>query len=145
MKFSLAKAGFHEAYQLSQAIPEFSNGLYGSEEYKKRLGSGSLVLIASYQQQPVGFKAGYPRGDSGRFYSWMGAVLPDFRRRGVARILAEAQESWAKDQGYQTIWFKSRNRNRAMIMFALSRDFLITGVQQKGHPKEYRVIMEKEL
>jgi predicted GNAT superfamily acetyltransferase len=80
-------------------IPEFSEGQYGLTEFQQRLGPESLVLIAFDQMKPVGFKAGYTRGPSGSFYSWMGGVLPAFRRQGIARALARQQEKWAKDQG----------------------------------------------
>ena len=34
---------------------------------------------------PIGFKVGYER--DGYFYSWMGGVLSDYRKKGVAQNL----------------------------------------------------------
>ncbi len=44
----------------------------------------------------------------GTFDGWRGeiyrlAVLPEFRRRGVARMLVEAAENWMAEQGCQRI------------------------------------------
>ena len=134
-----------DAYSVAKNIPEFSDGHYGLDEYKKRLGSDSLILIAHYQGTPAGFKAGYPRGKAGSFYSWMGGVLPNFRRKGIAQKLAINQEAWAKDQGYTSIWFKTRNRNRTMIIFALNNGFDIIQVEPKDQVLDHRILMEKTL
>jgi len=67
-----------EAVALFRQIPEFVDP-YPAGIYHSRL-AGKLhrVLVAQAGGQPVGFKVGYER--SGFFYSWMGGVLPDWRR-----------------------------------------------------------------
>jgi len=65
---------------LSNKIPEFINP-HQKEEYIKRMeGKDSLILVAYIDNQAVGFKVGY--GKTNHFYSWMGAVLPEFRKMG---------------------------------------------------------------
>jgi GNAT superfamily N-acetyltransferase len=91
----------------------------------------------------VGFKVGYQREIDGSFYSWMGGVLPDFRRRHVARLLAEAQEKWAAGHGYRRITCKTRNRHKAMLLFALKNGFRITAVEPQPDPDENRIWLEK--
>ena len=145
MAFEIRQGTALEAFQVACEIPEFGNKAYDLEEYQKRLHPPFLVLIGYYQEQAVGFKAGYSRGDEGYFYSWMGGVLPAFRKKGLAKILAQSQEQWARDQGFQTIWFKTRNQNREMLHFALSNGFNITEVQPKANIDHYRIILEKSL
>lgn len=70
---------------LSKLLPEFDNP-YEAEDYHERLsGKVHLILIAYDKDQPIGFKVGYERGDF--FYSWMGGVIPEYRRQGVASKL----------------------------------------------------------
>jgi len=128
---------------LSRNIPEFSNP-HGLETYQQRLdGVPSIVLVAYVNGQPAGFKVGYER--EGYFYSWMGAILPQYRRLGLATKLAERQELWAKKQGYPHVTFKTRNRLKPMLLFALSRGFDIVEVQPKATLEEYRIILQKSL
>ena len=134
-----------DAHNAAKSIPEFSDGRYHLDEYTNRLGAGSLILVAHYQGTLAGFKAGYPSGEMGSFYSWMGGVLPDYRRKGIAQRLAKEQEQWAKDKGHSHIWFKTRNSNRAMIIFALKNGFSITEVQPKQRMQDYRILMKKSL
>ena len=143
--FEISQAKVIDAYTVANRIPEFSHGHYHLDEYQKRLGDDSHILVGYYHGTPAGFKVGYPRGAKGSFYSWMGGVLPDYRRSGLARALAEKQETWAKDQGYSEIWFKTRNRNRAMIIFALNNGFSITEVQPRQDLMDHRILMKKSL
>ena len=145
MDFRIKTGDANQAFQLGLAVPEFSDQYYKLEEYHRRLGPGSLVLIAYFENQPVGFKAGYPRGGDHSFYSWMGGVIPEFRRKGVAQLLATEQEDWAKQQGYSQVWFKTRNQHKAMIMFGLNNGFYITDVQLRNQVSDHRIIMHKRL
>ncbi|GAB3647951.1 GNAT family N-acetyltransferase [Echinicola sediminis] len=133
-----------EILSLSLAIPEFQQS-YGGEVYAERLkGKPHLVLVAVYGGKLVGFKVGYA-WDSTAFYSWMGGVLPAFRRNGVAGILADVQADWAKKSGFTKLFFKTRNKHAKMINFGLKKGFMITEVIKKDTKEEYRIIMEKEL
>lgn len=128
---------------LSKAIPEFDNP-HGVEEYEKRLtGVKHLILIAIVEGQIAGFKVGYERGEY--FYSWMGGVLPAFRRFGIAKALAETQESWAFQEGYRFLQFTTRNRHKAMLVFALLRGFYITGLEPREDIVNSRIFLEKRL
>lgn len=132
-----------EAVALSQKIPEFRQP-YGSDEYHQRLsGKYHLILVAEVAGEPVGFKVGYER--EGQFYSWMGGVLPGFRQKGVAKALAREQEKQINDQGYTTIWCKTRNSHKGMLIFALKSGFDIIGLDPKGKVNNYRIILQKQL
>ena len=135
---------FHECVDLSFKIPEF-NSPYKIEEYKKRCPGKYLALIAEIDNQSVGFKIGYDRLNDGSFYSWMGGVLPKFRRMGVAYSLANFQEKWAAKNGFSSIVLKTRQKHDGMIAFSLNRGFIITEETQIVLDEGTRIWMEKSL
>lgn len=130
---------------LSSGIPEFTN-YYGTRVYQQRLeGKKSLILVANYYNEPAGFKVAYDKYGDGSLYSWMGAVLPHYRKKGIAKSLASHQEAWAKQHHYKTIRFKTRNNLKPMLMFALNNNFNIISVETKQRIEDYRIILEKDL
>jgi len=135
---------FQECVDLSSKIPEF-NSPYKIEEYKKRCAGKYLVLIAEIDNQSVGFKIGYDRFNNGSFYSWMGGVLPKFRRMGVAYSLANFQEKWAAKNEFSSILLKTRQKHDGMIAFSLNRGFIITEETQLTPAEETRIWMQKSL
>jgi len=128
---------------LSSKIPEF-NSPYKIDEYKKRCSGKYLALIAEIDK-PVGFKIGYDRFKNGSFYSWMGGVLPKFRRMGVAYSLANFQEKWAAENKFSLILLKTRKKHDEMIAFSLNRGFIITEETQITPDEEPRIWMQKSL
>ena len=142
-ELSIKEGTIEQAVELSHQIPEFDD-LYSKEEFEKRfLRIRHLILIAFYNDKPVGFKAGYEI--DGAFYTWMGGVLPEFRNKHIARKLAEKQQEWTKQNGFTKIKLKTRNKHKAMLQFALSDGFHITGFEEKESMNESRIILEKEL
>ena len=131
--------------KLALQIPEFSDPVYAEKLTRRLKGVPSLILIAYWNAQPAGIKIGYEREPDGSFYSWIGAVLRDYRKQGIACALAERQEAWAKDQGYTHIRFKTRNCFKAMQSFALSRGFDIIGYEPREERPQDRIWMEKKL
>jgi len=140
----IREGAFQECMDLSSKIPEF-NSPYKIEEYKKRCAGKYLALIAEIDNQLVGFKIGYDRFNNGSFYSWMGGVLPKFRRMGVASSLANFQEKWADENGFSSIILKTRQKHDEMIAFSLNRGFIITEETQIIPAEETRIWMEKSL
>jgi ribosomal protein S18 acetylase RimI-like enzyme len=145
MDITIRQGSIGEVVALSRQVPELTDP-YGEAVYREKLaGKPHLILVACEGLFPVGFKVGYQREADGSFYSWMGGVLPDFRRRHAARLLAEAQEKWAAAQGYRRITCKTRNRHKAMLLFALKSGFRITAVEPQPDPDENRIWLEKAL
>ena len=140
----IREGSFQECVDLSSKIPEF-NSPYKIEEYKKRCTGKYLALIGEIDNQSVGFKIGYDRLNDGRFYSWMGGVLPKFRRMGVACSLANFQEKWADENGFRSIILKTRQKYDEMIEFSLNRGFIITEETQIVLHEGTRIWMEKSL
>lgn len=131
------------AVALSNKIPEFINPA-GQEIYEQRLtGVPHLIIVAYVDGKPAGFKVGYEK--EGYFYSWMGGVVPAFRRLKIAKQLASFQEKWAKKQGYRRIVFKTRNQHKGMLIFALKNGFNIIGFTEKASIQTNRILLQKDL
>ena len=128
---------------ISKKIPEF-DGPPEAEVYQERLSPvPHLILVAQVNGVNAGFKVGYER--DGYFYSWMGGILPEFRKLGLAKALADAQEIWAKSQGYTTITFKTRNHHKGMLIFAIKNGFDIIGFKEKETIATNRILLRKTL
>jgi GNAT superfamily N-acetyltransferase len=146
LDFTIRPGIIDEILAIYPFIPELENP-HGREEYERRLfgAPNYLLLIAEAHGKPIGFKTGYQREADGSFYSWMGGVAEPYRRHGIAQKLAQTMEVWATDQGYHTLRFTTRNRHKAMLIFALSNGYFITGVSPRERLDEYRIYLEKRL
>ncbi|CAE1141184.1 GNAT family N-acetyltransferase [Serratia sp. JUb9] len=130
--------------QIYQHIPEFA-AAHSLQDLQLRIGDAAhYALIAELDGQPVGFKLGYQTGDD-TFYSWLGGVLPAFRRCGVAGRLLEEQERWARMQSFTRLTVKTRNQFRAMLTLLVSRHYQIIALEKKGEVADYRLLLEKIL
>jgi ribosomal protein S18 acetylase RimI-like enzyme len=124
-------------------IPEFEN-IPDTESMQSRLiHKPYLILSAHIDSIPIGFKIGYER--DGKFYSWFGAILPEYRNNGIASALADKQEEWARKQGYTTIWMKTRNCFPEMLMMAIKRGFSIVGFDPREEVGQHRIVLEKSI
>ncbi|MEO0470042.1 MAG: GNAT family N-acetyltransferase [Bacteroidota bacterium] len=134
-----------QVVSLTQQLPEFTRP-YPKEVYEKRLISvPHLLLGVVHEGQLIGCKLGYDRDQDGSFYSWIGGVHPEHRRKGLAKKLADQMEAWAREQGYRSIRFKTRNRLKAMLQFAIGNGFSIIKVDPESTLGEYRIWLEKPL
>ncbi len=132
-----------EALRVSDQIPEFLDG-YGKEEYKFRLENKlNLILIAEDGDKAVGFKVGYQTDDY--FYSWVGGVVPEYRRSGVAKKLSDFLEQWVKEKGISVVRFKTQNKFKHMLIFALKNGFSIIGTVPFDRDEGFKVLLEKKL
>jgi predicted GNAT superfamily acetyltransferase len=145
MDISIRKGTIGEVVALSREVTEFFQP-YSEKTYEERLSDvPHLILIATVDDKPVGFKVGYCRYGHDVFYSWMGGVMDQYRRKGIATQLADKQEAWAKTHGFVKVVFKTRNRLSKMIHFGLNRGFMIVDLIKNGEVKDYRIVMEKNL
>lgn len=143
MKITINQSNIETVVACSKKIPEFRDPPR-KEQYEERLaGVPHLILIAKVGEEIAGFKVGYQR--EAYFYSWMGAVLPAYRKCGIAKKLAEAQEEWARQQGYDSITFKTRNQHKGMLIFALKNGFDIIGFKEKENTATNRILLRKVL
>jgi ribosomal protein S18 acetylase RimI-like enzyme len=146
MQIEVLESDIATAATISKLIPEFSQP-HPVEEYRKRMqGKKTLILVAHAEGKVAGFKAGYDKYGDGSFYSWMGGVLPEYRKQHIAKRLAERQESWARVHGFNCIIFKTRNRHKAMLIFAITNGFHIIGIEPKDNiPEDYRILLRKDI
>ncbi|MBT8258484.1 MAG: GNAT family N-acetyltransferase [Bacteroidia bacterium] len=107
-----------------------------------------LIITARDNNDLIGFKIGYAVLNH-TFYSWIGGVLPGFRRQGIANQLAKLQEDWAMAHGFRALKTKSMNRFKPMILLNIKRGFDITKVytNEKGQTKIvfYKSLDQKSL
>ena len=81
----------------------------------------------------------------GMFYHWLGAVVPDLRRQGVARQLQEAQQAWARDHEYEYIRCECLNHQREFIHFAIEVGYDIVGIRWDSTHADNLIAFEKSL
>ena len=87
--FRIHEEKLDDAFMVSSNIPEFDDP-YKISEYSKRLNrTHHLILTAYDDHNPIAFKIGYHRYSDGSFYSWMGGVLPKYRRKGIPNNLTD--------------------------------------------------------
>ena len=143
--FAIAEAGLEEALQVLAQLPEF-DPLKPIRHYQEQLEhKPHLILVSRANNTVTGCKIGYDRYGNGSFYSWLGGVLPEYRNTGTAKALAMHQESWAKDKGYKSVRFRTQNRHKAMLLFAIKSGFKIYNVKAKDDLEHYRIELIKEL
>ncbi|MFC5079254.1 Acetyltransferase (GNAT) family protein [Vibrio thalassae] len=133
-----------EVVSIVELIDEFAQkesvaSLQARLESKKH-----LTLVAENDGKLLGFKIGY-QVDDANFYSWFGGVSPLARKQGVAQILMEYQEHWAKQQGYQHITVKSRNQFPSMLRLLIKNGYFIYDCEQKQPIIESRIKFIKYL
>ncbi len=103
-----------------------------------------FLLTAYLDDKLVGFKLGYEE-DQWTFYSWLGAVLPEYQKLGAATSLMLAQHDWCQKQGYHKIRTQSRNRFKDMIKLNLKHGFDIIGTHTSSDPQGLKIVLEKKL
>lgn len=87
-----------------------------------------LLIMASRDGVAIGFKLGY-EFSRGVFSSWLGGILPEMRRQGIATALLRAQHQWVANHGYHTLLTESANRFKGMIILNLLEGFEIVGTR----------------
>ena len=143
--FHIHEDKLDDAFMVSRNIPEFDDS-YEISEYSKRLNSTVHLILTVYDDHnPIAFKIGYHRYSDGSFYSWMGGVLPNYRRKGIANNLADHQETWAKKKGYNSIKLQTRSKHNAMLALAINRGFQITNRNEKTSNSNTHIWMNKPL
>lgn len=102
-----------------------------------------ISIIAYKGEEILGFKIGY-KYDETTFYSWVGGVLPNYRRKGIAKKLAEIQEKRVREKGYVKIRTKSMNCYKPMILMNVKNGFDIVEVYT-NEKEQRKIIFEKEI
>lgn len=103
-----------------------------------------LVINLCYDKSVlIGFKLGY-RYDKRTLYSWVGGVLSEYRKQGIAQQLMSLQHENATEKGYHKVRTKSMNRFKPMIILNLKNGFDIVKVYTNDS-NQTKIIFEKNL
>lgn len=103
-----------------------------------------LALLGYEDNHLVAYKVGYAL-KTDTFYSWVGGVHPDHRRKGWALEMMNHQHHLLKDLGYKAVRTKTRSNYRGMLILNLHLGFEITGVSTKPRIPGLIIQMEKPL
>lgn len=113
--------------ELCSQIPEFERQ-YNTETLKQRLAERRCLLqLIRVEGEIAGFKLGYAI-DEQKFYSWLGAVLPDYRQLGLAQQLLADQEQWALAQGFSIMEVNTYNQFTSMLKMLINHQYQIASV-----------------
>jgi len=104
-----------------------------------------LILLATVDGDPVGFKIGYGESRS-TFYSAKGGVLEAYRRQGVARALLDAMIAEVRRMGYRHFAYDTfPNMHPGMTIMGLERGFRVTAAGFNSTYRDYRLRLEVNL
>ncbi len=105
-----------------------------------------LVVLAAYCEDiPVGFKIGYGRRNR-EFYSAKGGVLPQFRRRGLARKMLDRMTEIATENGFETFTYDTfPNMHQGMLILGLNRGFKVSYAGYNTQYSDYQITLTKKL
>ncbi|WP_216825090.1 GNAT family N-acetyltransferase [Agarilytica rhodophyticola] len=130
--------------KIGSQIPEFGSE-HNIQKLESRLTDKICAIIIAYDNQlPVAYKIGYALS-SYQFYSWLGAVVPKYRKKGIADAMLQQQESWVIDHNYNTISVRSMNRFPAMLHMLISRGYHISGYIDNGTSDNSKVCFIKDI
>lgn len=130
---------FNEIIDLHKTIFGTTDHLAEKISNKNKL----LVIIAVSDMRVVGYKMGYEIS-SYKFYSWLGGVDANFRKRGIASMLMRKQHQYLKEAGYSIIQTKTMNKWRSMLLLNIKSGFDVidTYTDTEGIQK---IVLEKKL
>ncbi len=144
------KVFFEMNDSLAQQIYELESNIfdqpYSLEKIKRESSAKSqLIIVMCYVDDiPAGYKIGYEMS-SRLYYSWLGGVSKDQRKKGLARLMMDKQHELVKLKGYKMIRTHTQNRFRQMLLFNIQYGFDITGLFKSENDDEPTIILEKSL
>lgn len=126
-----------------RSIPEMNRIIFEEDRIINTFDRGDLVILeALVDGVPAGFKIGY-RENRFAFYSAKGGVLPEYRRKGIARALLSEMIRIARKKGYRRFTFDTfPNLHPGMTIMALRLGFRIVRADYNTVYREYRVRFE---
>lgn len=126
-----------------KALQRVHEAVFGDALHEARLQDrpNFLMLLALEDDEVVGFKIGYEVED-GIFYSWLGGVDPQHRRKGIAMDLMERQHEELTKLGYEAVRTYSRNERKEMLIVNLKAGFNIVDTFT-DHKGRHKIVLEK--
>ncbi len=119
---------------------------YTREKFRRKISDKVNLLVMVYfdNEIPCAFKIGFELS-SEIFYSWIGGVVPHYRKRGLALELMKKQHDLASQMGYKIIRTQTENKFKAMLIFNLKYGFDIVGISKSDSDGRQIIILEKDL
>lgn len=121
-------------------FPGFDGEKFSSKIADKR---NILVTQTRLEGKLIGFKLGYEKSPE-LFYSWLGAVMPEYRRKGIARKLISIQHTWCKDKAYRCIQTKTTNKWKSMLILNIQSGYDVKAILKKDNQGD-KILLEKKL
>ncbi len=115
----------------------FANHRVTKSKFDYVRANSPLLLVATHLEDIIGFKLGYIIPDTTTFFSWLGGVHPDYRRRGIAESLLKQQEASIKEKGMDTIYFTTYDKFPAMIQLGKKHHYELVKTEQDDGEIKY--------
>lgn len=140
------EVSIEEAVKVNRNVIEFDGKDTKAEDFERRYqDKKKLIIVAYYENVPIGYIIGYDRDNDGSFYCWMAGVDNNYRRLGALTSLMNYQMNWAKKKGYNKLKIRTRNNRREMLSFLVKNDFNFVSVEQRDDITENRINLEHSL
>ena len=121
----------------------FKEAFHTIESIEERLRNRNYLILTAHEgHHIVGFKVGFEE-KPGHFYSWIGGVIPEYRKLGVAKKLMETQHAWLIENSYQSVTTHTENQFKSMLMLNLKFDFDVVGFMQVG--SQNKIVLRKDI
>ena len=144
-RFDLVNVGAHDVAAVLAAIPEFDPAPT-LDKITERCALHQPVIglgVRDYANGDlVAVKLGYGLNDT-TFYSWLGGVLPDMRRYGLASQLRIEQERRARQLGFTTLRIKTMRLGPAMTRMLDDAGYRIVALE--GDTYGSKLVFETQL
>ena len=140
------EVSIEEAVKVNRNVIEFDGKDTKAEDFERRYqDKDKLIIVAYYENVPIGYIIGYDRDNDGSFYCWMAGVDNNYRRLGALTSLMNYQMDWAKKKGYNKLKIRTRNNRREMLSFLVKNGFNFVSVEQRDDITENRINLEHSL
>ena len=140
------EVSIEEAVKVNRNVIEFDGKDTKAEDFERRYqDKDKLIIVAYYENVPIGYIIGYDRDNDGSFYCWMAGVDNNYRRLGALTTLMNYQMNWAKKKGYNKLKIRTRNNRREMLSFLVKNGFNFVSVEQRDNITENRINLEHDL
>jgi GNAT superfamily N-acetyltransferase len=137
MDFSIETVNYPFSEKLTEELHGLEIKIFGHVKKKKwaKLPDYTDVFVVTSRSQDgelMGFKLGM-KASPGIYYSWVGGVLDDYRRKGLATAMMAAQHDKCRQLGYKKVQTKTYNRWRDMLILNIKYGFNIVSCAPRGN------------
>lgn len=99
----LKQTGRRAAVLSDERTKDHLSSLTGTEGTQYDSPTGAIIGVLTLDEQPIALEIGL--GESGRFYSYLGAFNWDFKSYSPGKLQIEETQKWAKAVGFKTFDF----------------------------------------